>query len=98
MLYTASELAGSCGHGNEPLGSIKGGESLWLAEWLLASQEGLCFMELVMIYARKSKLLTAWGRSDASDSNLRGKGSNSVIGLVAVTCIFIVFLSRLLPG
>jgi hypothetical protein len=32
-----------CEHGNEPSGSIKGG----LVEYLSASQEGLCSMELV---------------------------------------------------
>jgi hypothetical protein len=38
----------SCEHGNEPSGSIKGGEFIsWLAVWLSASQEGLCSMELV---------------------------------------------------
>jgi hypothetical protein len=35
MLHKASELVGSCGHGTE---------ISWLAEWLLASQEGLCSM------------------------------------------------------
>jgi hypothetical protein len=40
-------VAGSCEHGNEPLGSIKCGEFLdWLSV-LLVCQEGLCFMELV---------------------------------------------------
>jgi hypothetical protein len=45
MLRKAVELAGSCEHGNEPLGSIKGGEFLDNLELLLASQEGLCSME-----------------------------------------------------
>jgi hypothetical protein len=36
-------VAGSCECGNEPSGSIKRGE---LADDLLASQEGLCSMEL----------------------------------------------------
>jgi hypothetical protein len=40
-------VAGSCEHSNEPLGSIKDGETSWLAEWLSASQEGLCCVELV---------------------------------------------------
>jgi len=35
-------VAGPYEHGNEPSGSIKGGE--WLAEWLWASQEGLYSM------------------------------------------------------
>jgi hypothetical protein len=40
-------VAGSCEHGNELSGSIKFGVFLdWLSV-LLASQEGLCFMELV---------------------------------------------------
>jgi hypothetical protein len=37
-------VGGSCEHGNEPLGSIKGREFL---EGLSASQAGLCSMELV---------------------------------------------------
>jgi hypothetical protein len=37
-------VAGSYGHSNERLGSIKYGESFWLGEWLLASQEGLCYL------------------------------------------------------
>jgi hypothetical protein len=41
-------VAGSCEHGNESSGSIKCGEFLdWLSV-LLASQEGLCSMELVI--------------------------------------------------
>jgi hypothetical protein len=40
-------VAGSCEHGDEPSGFIKCGEFLdWLSE-LLASQKGLCSMELV---------------------------------------------------
>jgi len=42
-------LAGSYEYGNEPLGSIKGSDFFWLAEWLLASEEVLCSMELVII-------------------------------------------------
>jgi hypothetical protein len=34
-------------HGNEPSDSAKAGNS-WLTEWLLASREGLCSMELVI--------------------------------------------------
>jgi hypothetical protein len=40
-------VAGSCECGNEPSDSVKCGEFLELAEKLLASQEGLCSMELV---------------------------------------------------
>jgi hypothetical protein len=40
-------VAGSCEHGNEPSGSIKCGEFLDYLSVLLASQEGLCSMELV---------------------------------------------------
>jgi hypothetical protein len=40
-------VAGSCEHGNEPSGSIKFGEFLDYLSLLLASQEGLCSMELV---------------------------------------------------
>jgi hypothetical protein len=41
-------VGGSCEHDNEPLGSIKGGGGVsGVAEWLLASQEGLCSMEFV---------------------------------------------------
>jgi hypothetical protein len=39
-------VAGSCEHGNEPLGSTKYGEFDTLSV-VLASQEGLCYMELV---------------------------------------------------
>jgi hypothetical protein len=45
-------VAGSCEHGNEPSASIKCGEFLdWLSV-LLASQEGLCSMELVSWYVK----------------------------------------------
>jgi hypothetical protein len=40
-------VVGSCEHGNEPSGSIKCGEFLDYLSVLLASQEGLCSMELV---------------------------------------------------
>jgi hypothetical protein len=40
-------VAGSCGHGDELSGSIKCGEFLDQLSILLASQEGLCSMELV---------------------------------------------------
>jgi len=40
-------LGGCCEHGNEPLGSIKGGEfRKWLSD-LLVSEEGLCPMDSV---------------------------------------------------
>jgi hypothetical protein len=42
-------VAGSCEHGNEPSGSIKFGEFLDYLSVPLASQEGLCSMELVKI-------------------------------------------------
>jgi hypothetical protein len=38
-------MAGCCECGNEPLHSIKYEEFSWIAEDLLASQEGLCSME-----------------------------------------------------
>ena len=40
-------MLGSCECGNEPLGFTKCGECSFVAEKLLASQEGLCSMELV---------------------------------------------------
>jgi hypothetical protein len=40
-------VAGFCVHGDEPSGSIKFGEFLDYLSVLLASQEGLCSMELV---------------------------------------------------
>jgi hypothetical protein len=40
-------VAGSCEHGNEPSGSIKCGGFLDYLSLLLASQEGLCSMELI---------------------------------------------------
>jgi hypothetical protein len=39
-------VASSCEHSDEPLGSIKCGEFLDYLIVLLASQEGLCSMEL----------------------------------------------------
>jgi hypothetical protein len=39
-------VAGSCEHGNEPSGSIECGEFLDWLSILVASQEGLCSMEL----------------------------------------------------
>jgi hypothetical protein len=41
-------MAGSCEHGNELAGSIKGGEISGLAEWLWAFQNGFWSMELVI--------------------------------------------------
>jgi hypothetical protein len=42
-------MEGSCEHGNETSGSIKGGEVL---DYLgVASQKGLCSMELVTIHS-----------------------------------------------
>jgi hypothetical protein len=41
-------VAGSCGHGNEPSGPIKDRGNSWLTERLLASQEGLWCMELII--------------------------------------------------
>ena len=40
-------MAGCCECGNEPSGSVKCGKFLELVEALLASQEGLCSVELV---------------------------------------------------
>jgi hypothetical protein len=40
-------VAGSCEQGNEPSGSIEGGEFPTLSHRLLSSQEGLCPMDLV---------------------------------------------------
>jgi hypothetical protein len=40
-------VAGCCEHGDEPSGSIKCGEFPDYLSVLLASQEGLCSMELV---------------------------------------------------
>jgi hypothetical protein len=48
--------SGSCEHGNEPSVSMKGGEMSWLAEWLLASQEGLSSMELSSEAERASQI------------------------------------------
>jgi hypothetical protein len=39
-------VTGSCEHGNEPSGSVKGGD---FPELLLASQEGLRCIELVNV-------------------------------------------------
>jgi hypothetical protein len=39
-------VAGSCGRGNEPLGSLKVGESPSLPQRLSGFQEGHCFMEI----------------------------------------------------
>ena len=41
---------GTCKHDNKPSVSIKCGRISWPAEELLASQEGLCSMELVYLY------------------------------------------------
>jgi hypothetical protein len=45
-------VAGSCEHGNEPSIPIKCGEFLDWLRVLLASQEGLCSMELVGVLFR----------------------------------------------
>jgi hypothetical protein len=48
-------VAWSCEHCNETSGSITGGNS-WLAAWLLASQDGLCSMELLFLQNRNERL------------------------------------------
>ena len=40
-------MAGACEYGDEPSGSIKGGEFIDSLQNQLASQEGLCSMEEV---------------------------------------------------
>jgi len=48
ILHRASDLVGSCEHGNKPSGSIKCGGFFFLSiGQLLASQDRLCSMELV---------------------------------------------------
>jgi hypothetical protein len=58
-LHKASELVGSCETGNKSWVSTKGGEFFWPAEWLLASEEGLCSMESVNITNMIAKLPNA---------------------------------------
>ena len=43
-------MTSACECDNEPLGYIKCGDFFLLAEDLLASQEGLCSMELVILH------------------------------------------------
>jgi len=43
-------MSGTCEHGDELSGSIKCGEFLDSLQNQLASQEGLCSMELVSVY------------------------------------------------
>jgi hypothetical protein len=43
-------VAGYSEHGNIPSGSVKGGEFFRLGERLPASQDGLCSMELILIF------------------------------------------------
>jgi hypothetical protein len=50
-------VASSCEHGDEPSGSIKCGEFLDQLSVLLASQEGLCSMELVSCVLLMSLLM-----------------------------------------
>ena len=45
-------MAGTCEGGNEPSVSVKCGEFLYQLQNQLASQEGLCSMELVSEYRR----------------------------------------------
>jgi hypothetical protein len=47
-------VASSCEHGDTHLGSIKCGEFLDYLSVLLASQEGLCSMELVSYQLKKN--------------------------------------------
>jgi hypothetical protein len=49
MLHRASELADSYKDGSEPSGFVKGRKISWLFDWLLASQERLCSMELLCL-------------------------------------------------
>jgi hypothetical protein len=64
-------VAGSCVYGDEPSGSIKCGE------FLLASQEGLCSMELVVFrYHGVSQLVTS------ESIGLRGVGRGTVLYLL----------------
>jgi hypothetical protein len=67
-------VAGFCEHSNNPSGSIKGGGFLdYLSALLLASQEGLCSMQLVFLAhfmpSNKGDMLceltgSMYGRSD----------------------------------
>jgi hypothetical protein len=45
--------SGCCEHGNEHLGSLEGGKFFWLAEWLLAFQEGFGSMKLISEWVRE---------------------------------------------
>jgi hypothetical protein len=51
-------VAGSCDHGNEPSSSIKGREFLDQLSVLLASQEGLCSMDLVGLLHRDIRFVS----------------------------------------
>jgi hypothetical protein len=59
-------VAGSCQHGNEPSGSIKFGEIPDQLSVLLASQEGLCSMELVIavLYTQQMETYLLCNRND----------------------------------
>jgi hypothetical protein len=49
-------VAGSYEHGNEPSSSIKGGEFLYYLSVLLASQTGLCSLQLVQPFEDEARL------------------------------------------
>jgi hypothetical protein len=60
-------VAGSCEHDNEPSCSIKCGEFLDCLSVLIASQEGLCFMEF--------SYLVSWLTVDCSVAMIRTSAS-----------------------
>jgi hypothetical protein len=63
-------VAGGCEHGNEPSGFPKGWGISWLAERMLASQQGFCSMELRTMYSRDS--LQEAERTTRKPTTIRG--------------------------
>jgi hypothetical protein len=55
ICFWIGSSAGSWEQSNELLDSIKDSGIYWLAEWLLASQDGLCSMELINYLILKSE-------------------------------------------
>ena len=91
-------MAGSCECGNEYSGSINAGIS-WLAEYLLASQEGLCCMELTHWHQVRYFLVL---RRDVvvmceAVLNVPAMQLFNVQAMPKVTCGVIVLMCQLIP-
>jgi hypothetical protein len=75
---TFKGLGGSRGHGNEPSSFVKGEKYLDKLSVQLASQEELCFIELVNLYNKRGaavvQAVSDYGLDDRGSIPDRGRG------------------------